>query len=256
MNRPQDPESQHAQEALLLRAWADSLDDSEELPEEVLGLLDGTLQGADAERARRLLAEQPDLARAAAQFVDSLRDTEIGAGEEAPGRLLAEALDRVPATSADPAPRGLTARLLGWLSGGAAPTLGAVAAAALLVIFVARERTPLPVEEPTLRAVATDTASITIVSPEPGTELRGDVTLEWEATSGAVRYRVVIVDLADGGVIDAGRTEETRLVVGNDFLREHLGADAARSLHWIVRARLIDGTEVSSEPRRLTWNAG
>ncbi len=247
------PEAESPEEAALLRAWAEGLEEAEELPEEILGLLDGTLSGPEADAVRRRLAEDPSLARAAGSFAASLRETVPGVTpEEAPPKLFAEAADRVPVEE----PTGSWAeRFRSFLRAARFPAAAAVGAAALLVTFVLQERQTAPPPVPTLRSADPAPLTLALTAPDADARVRGDLTLRWEAVEGALRYRVVLVDSEGGEVFDAGHTETTALTAEGDRLAEHFGAETSRALHGIVRARLLDGSEISSAPRRIVWSA-
>lgn len=251
------PESEAPEEALLLSAWAEGLPAADEIPEDVLGLLDGTLDEAEAARVRRRLAADPALARAAGDLVASWREISEPLGRDVPERLLREATDLVPPKAAPDARPGLLSRLLEWTRLPAAPGLAAAAAGVLLIGFVLLERgrIPAPTEDPPLRSAPTTQGAIALSTPEADARVTGDVELRWEAVPGAVRYRVVLVSAEDGEVAEAGHTDGTRLTAPAAELSRHFGEDGPRSLHWIVRARLLDGTEISSAPRRITWSA-
>ena len=72
--------------------------------------------------------------------------------------------------------------------------------------------------------------------------------------SEARSYRIVLMDVTGGAVDELGATEATRLVVPSAQLVRRFGSEA-RTLHWVVRARLADGSEVSSSPARIHWSA-
>jgi hypothetical protein len=71
----QGPERETAEEAFLLQSWSDALPDSDadDVPEDILGLLDGTLSGPEAAAARERLARDPALARAAGALLAELQ---------------------------------------------------------------------------------------------------------------------------------------------------------------------------------------
>lgn len=248
------PEAESPEEALLLQAWAAGIPDEEDLPEEVLGLLDGTLAGAEAESARRRLAADPSLARAAGGLLASLRETAANVEpREAPARLFAEVADLVPVEP--PRARGWRERLGAFLDAARVPALAAAGAAILLVTFVLQERDPATPPTPVVRSGDPAPLILTLTSPNADARVRGDLTLTWEPVEGALRYRVVLVESTEGEVLDAGHTEGTSLVTPAGQLAGHFGDAPTLTLYGIVRARLVDGSEVSSPPRRIVWSA-
>lgn len=251
------PEREAPEEALLLSEWAAEVPEADELPQEILGLLDGTLTGEEAERARARLAADPSLARAAGELVAAWRDLSAAPGAEVPAALHREALDLVPVSRRPETRRGFLARLLEWTRIPAAPGFAAAAAVVLLIGFVLmeRERAPLRTEAPSLRSTPAPQGAIALVSPAADARVTGDLAMRWEAVPGAARYRVVLVDAGDGSVAEAGHTEGTELTAPAAELARRFEGDGPHALHWIVRARLLDGTEVSSGPRRVTWSA-
>ncbi len=172
---------------------------------------------------------------------ESLRPREADAIEETP--LRTESLPRP----------GPISRLADWLGGVTTPGLAAAVAAVLLITFVLREREPTPPTGETLRASEVQ-SPIALRSPEASVELSTDVEFSWEPMAGAVRYRVLLVSLESGDVASVGHTQNTTLLASGTDLSERLGP-GTHDVHWIVRARLLDGSEISSEPRRLTWTS-
>ncbi len=251
------PESEAPEEALLLSEWAAGLDAADDIPEEVLALLEGSLDESEAARVRRRLAADPVLARAAGELVSDGREVSEPLGREVPGRLLREATDLVPPSGARNARPGFLARLLEWTRIPAAPGLAAAAAVVLLIgfVFVERGRVPAPLPEPVLRSAPVAPEAIVLTSPPAGARVTGDLEMRWEEVPGAVRYRVVLVSADDGEVADAGHTGETRLIAPGANIARQFGEEEPHALHWIVRAHLLDGTELSSEPRRVTWSS-
>lgn len=251
---PEPPEAVAPDDAALLEGWAGAIEPAEELPEDVLGLLDGSARGPDADRARRRLVDEPALARAVGDFVASWRGVDPRTVDPGPpGTLITEVLDRVPASVSHDRP-GRFERLVEWARATVTPGLATVAAGVLLVTFVVRDRAPTPPVD-ALRTDSVAPAALLPISPAAGDAVTGPIDFRWQEVAQAVRYRVVLVDADDGTVIVVGSTEAQELSVPASFLTGRFGSTAPRSFHWMVRARLIDGREVSSEPWRLTWSA-
>ncbi|MEZ5063131.1 MAG: hypothetical protein R3B81_00260 [bacterium] len=260
--RPDDrsPERDFPETAFLLSAWSDATRSSgdgtpaelDELDEELLGLLDGTLSGEDAARARRRLTEDPALARAFGELRAALEDVPDLAATP-PSELLREVRAAgVPSSrSQDP---GIFRRMRELLASPTPALLGA-AAATLLVALVLRESTPERGAELRTNPHASASAQqIERITPKEDENLRGDVRFAWGPVAGARSYHVVLVDVAGTTVAELGPTEEASWLLPGAEISQRFG-EGAHELHWIVRARREDGSEVSSAPGRFEWSA-
>jgi hypothetical protein len=267
--RPDRSDESLLEEALLLAAGlaetppADSADEeSPELPEEILGLLDGTASPEEAERARARLADDPRLAREFGRVASSLaRLEESPVSVEAPAELYAEALalgDRtaVREEAGSPAAAGegtsIWEALRRLFAGARAPLFAAGAAAVLLVTFVVRDSGRHEPASGEYRAVPETPGPVERRSPEDGAILSSDTLFEWTEVDGATRYRVILVDPRGGEMLELGPTTGTSLVASGDRLEEAF-AGSSREILWTVRALLLDGTETSSSPGELRW---
>jgi hypothetical protein len=244
----QRPEEEHPEEALLWRTWAEDLGDEEEieLDEEILGLLDGTSRGEVAARARRRLAADPRLAHAFGELAKEARSLGEMPRVAAPGRRVAEARELV----APGEPAGTRFAFLRDLFSSPTPAVLAAAAALLLVTIVLRA--PDSGRRPGLRADDANAATIETLAPRADATVRGDLHFVWRAVPEARSYRVVLMDVGEGTINELGATEETELFVPAADLSRRFGSDA-RTLHWVVRARLADGSEQASSPARIHW---
>jgi len=246
------PEAEHPEEALLWSAWAADLPagDAVELDEEILGLLDGTSRGEAAMRARRRLAEEPRLARAFGELAAEARSLDSMPRVAAPGPRIAEARELVSGGEPTPA-RGPFAFLRELFS---SPTPAVLAAAAAVLLVAVVLRAPGPEQRPEVRANGAGAGAVEIFAPPADATIHGDVRFQWRSVPGARSYRVVLMDVTGGAIDELGATESTGLRVPAGELAQRFGSDA-RTLHWVVRARLADGTEVTSSPARIHWSA-
>jgi hypothetical protein len=245
------PEAEQPDEALLWSAWAADLspDDAPDLDEEILGLLDGTSRGESAARARARLAADPRLARAFGELVEAARSVETVPRVAAPGRRIAEARELVG--EGNEVPRRGRFSFLRDLFSSPTPAVLAAATAVLLVVVVLRAPTP---ERPQLRAEGAAPRTLEVLSPAHDARIRGDVRFAWRPVPEVHTDRIVLMDASGGTIDDLGSTEATRLFVPAADLVERFGGEP-RTLHWIVRARLDDGSEIASSPARLDWSA-
>ncbi|MDP6462022.1 MAG: hypothetical protein QF819_03415 [Gemmatimonadota bacterium] len=244
------------EEALILTDWgrggsADPFTEGADLPEAVLGLLDGTPSGKEAEAARTLLASDPDLARRFGELVAALRETGGSVdAHDAPAALLREAVERVPAVADSPARRSWSTSLREMMSLSPGWTVAGVAATAALVLFFVRSA-PLEHETPAYRAARSGTSAVVLHTPEDGGLASGPVTLSWEPVAGAVEYRVVLHDLKAGKILEAGRTGGTTLLIDP----ESLGwLESGSGITWVIHVRTADGSHASSAPSSFRWS--
>ncbi len=222
-----------------------------EIPEDVLGILDGTATREDADRAMRLLSEDPALARAFGQLAETIRKVPAEIEGEGPAPASAAATRSRP----EPRPAGILDALRDMFSGPRTPLLAASAAAVLLVTIAIlnSERTSDPA--PTYRKAPHGPSVVSRTSPEDGVTLRGDVLFEWIAAVGATDYRVVLIDPGSGLMLDLGPTAETTLTADGSAIGKVFPGSGTRELLWSVRARKLDGTEASSAPGEFLWES-
>jgi hypothetical protein len=247
----QGPERETAEEAFLLQSWSDALPDSDadDVPEDILGLLDGTLSGPEAAAARERLARDPALAKAAGALLAEMRSSAADppAALEPPGALLSEAIER-GSRSSDDRP-SLARRFRDLFSG--SPWPGLAAGLAGIVVVAVLLRGPFSTA-PSTTLRGTEVADVvSLLAPREGARLEGDVELRWAPVANAVRYRVVLADLAAGTMRELPQTAEPRLLVPEATLA--MLASEEREIHWTVHVRLRDGAETSSAPGRFFW---
>ena len=266
MNR--DEENRRIEEALLLSAWAeeesrpgepeDDAGPKVEIPEEVLGLLDGTAQGQDAKRAQALLACDPRLTAEFGGLAASFRewpgrcppaDPPESLHREALGRVSREPLRRFPAWSWP----GIGESVRALWCGPRVPVFAAMAATVLLVTFVVLDSGRSESGAPVYRSSGSGPQVVTRIGPEGEARVSGDVRFAWRALEEALAYRLILVSPKDGGVLELGPTADTSFVAEAGQLASTFRARGEQALLWTVRARLVDGTEVSSSPGTLRW---
>lgn len=242
-DRLRPPEEDHADEALLWRSWAeDSIVDSDvELPEDILGLLDGRTQGDAAAAARRRLAEDPRLARAFGELAAMLRDSGDVPAVDPPGPHV---VDLMAPALAPPEPKPRRFDFWRELFRSPAPVAFATMAAVAVVFFALRPPADSP--PPTLRGDAA--AGVALMRPTADAVATGDVPFTWEPFAGAQSYVLVLLSTEPTGGIRTFPAEGPELT-----LRAAELGNAPATFTWSVRARLADGRELSSAPRTLRW---
>lgn len=246
------PEREHVEEAFLLQAWSDGLpaSDFDEIPEDVLGLLDGSLTGPEADAAREKLSRDPQLAKAARTLLAEMRDAvaDPPTPREPPGRLLSDAIE-LGRDARAPEARTLAQRLGDLFRGSPWPGLAAGLAGVFVVAVLLRG--PFTgASTDTLRGAETQEV-VELVAPIEGSRLEGDVELRWSSVPDAVRYRVVLAELSTGTLRELPPTRETRVLIPRATLQAL--APKEREIHWTVHVRRRDGSETSSAPGRFVW---
>jgi hypothetical protein len=140
-----------------------------------------------------------------------------------------------------------------FFTGTWAPALTAGASVGLLLTFVVRDSGgPVPDPAP-YRVEESPPRAIVRLSPSPEAEPAGDLSFSWESIEGAIRYWVTLADPVEGTIREIGSTDATRLAVPRSRMGDHFPGSEPRILLWTVRARLLDGTEISSDPGSLRW---
>ncbi len=261
-------ENRRVEEMLLLSAWAEEesrredpgggADPPVEIPEAVLGLLDGTAGAEEAERARALLASDARLAVEYGRLAASLRELpERVPAAEPPEALRQAALGRIPGVRTDRPSAPAWSAVLEWVRalwcGPRVPVFAAMAATALLVTFVVLDSDRSDSGTVVFRSSDSSPRVVTRIKPASGLRVEGDVRFVWQALDEATAYRLVLVSPTDGEILELGPTADTSLVAKADQLASPFRARGEQDLLWTIRARLVDGTEASSSPGALHW---
>jgi anti-sigma factor RsiW len=124
-----------------------------------------------------------------------------------------------------------------------APWLGLAAAAAIAAVVLApradRERGPAV---PPVRGDSLPSATLSLVGPADGAELREPPVLVWRPVAGAATYRVVL-SRSDGDSVWSATTGDTTATPPGESL-----LPSPEPYYWYVDALLADGRSVGGTP--------